>query len=255
MFETSVVQAQAKAAARRPLLFSVSIGAHVAAIAGIVTMSVVGVTLPKNAPHQFAIPFVAELKPMLGDGGQPQQPKKTPVATPPQQVQKQPQAPATPVAPQVVPDQVPQVASTTPASTDIGPTSGDGSSNATPGTPGVPWGSRDGAVPDGPPVTHEEPAAKIYQVAGDVKAPVAISRVTPPYPELARRMRINGFVILECIIDQNGQVRDAHVVRSSFAAFEQPALDAIHGWKFSPGTLNGRPVNVQFNLTVTFQLN
>ena len=44
------------------------------------------------------------------------------------------------------------------------------------------------------------------------------------------------------------------MVRSSFAAFEQPALDAIHQWQFAPGSLNGAPVNVQFDLTVTFQV-
>jgi protein TonB len=253
MFETSVVQARAKAAARRPLLFSMSIGAHAAALVAAVTMSIAGVTLPANAPNQLRIPVIASLPPMLGDGGTP---KRAPAATPPAQQPKRQTAPATPAAPNLVPDTVPQVASAqTSTATGIGPATGSGTDTGPIGTPGVPWGSRVGVVTDGPPATAEAPEAKIYQVAGDVKAPVVLSRVTPKYPEMARRARLNGFVVLECIIDENGRIRDARVLRSSFLAFEQPALDAIQKWEFAPGTLGGKPVNVQFDLTVNFHVN
>jgi TonB family protein len=249
MFETSVVQARAKAAARRPLLFSLSIGAHAAAVIGVVTMSVAGVTLPDRAPNQLRVPVFFHLPPMLGDGGTP---KRSPAGAPPPP-QKRPAAPSTAVAPRTLPEHVAEVASTQSTSSDTGPATGDSTNTGPAGTPGVPWGTKDGVIPDGPPATSDEPA-KIYQLSGDVKAPVVLHRVMPPYPEIARRMGLNGFVIVECIIDRSGQVRDARVVRSSFAAFEQPALDAIHQWKFAPGSLNGAPVNVQFDLTVTFQV-
>lgn len=253
MFETSVVQARVKTAARRPLLFSMSIGAHAAALVGVVTMSIAGVTLPTSAPNQLRIPVIASLPPMLGDGGTP---KRAPAATPPVQQPKRDTVPPAVTAPQVVPTAVPQVASAqTSTATDIGPATGSGSDTGKPGTPGVPWGSPQGVGTDGPPATAEAPEAKIYQVAGDVKAPVVLKRVAPAYPEMARRARLNGFVILECIIDQNGKIRDARVVRSSFLAFEQPALDAIQKWEFSPGSLDGKPVNVQFDLTVNFRVN
>jgi protein TonB len=254
MFETSVVQARVKAVARRPLLFSMSIGAHAAALVGVVTMSIAGVTLPTSAPNQLRIPVIASLPPMLGDGGTP---KRAPAATPPAQQPKRQTAPPAVTAPNVVPSAVPQVASAqTSTATDIGPATGSGGSDTGPaGTPGVPWGSPQGVLPDGPPATAEAPAAKIYQVVGDVKAPVVLKRVAPTYPEMARRARLNGFVILECIIDQNGRIRDARVLRSSSLAFEQPALDAIQKWEFSPGSLDGKPVNVQFDLTVNFRVN
>jgi len=251
MFETSVVQARAKAAARHPLLFSLSIGAHAAAVVGIVTMSVAGVTLPDHAPNQLRIPIIASLPPMLGNGGAP---KRAPAAAPPPQAPKRTAAPATVVAPAQVPDQVPQVATTQATSTDLGPT-GNSTSDDTSG-PGVPWGNKDiGVGTDGPPATDTAPAAKIYTVGSDVKAPKIIHRVDPQYPELGRRMRLNGLVILECIIDDTGHIRDVHILRASHAVFEQPALDAIRQWQFAPGTMNGVPVNVQFNLTVTFHLN
>jgi len=36
---------------------------------------------------------------------------------------------------------------------------------------------------------------------------------------------------------------------------DQAAADAVRRWKFKPGTLNGQPVDVIFNLTVNFKLN
>lgn len=249
MFETSVVRARVQATARRPLLLSLSIGAHAAVVIGAVVASVATVSLPKHAPNQVTIPVFMHLPVMQGDGGAQ---KKTPAAAPPQTVKRQ-AAPSTVVAPSVVPDQVTPVATqaTTadlgPIGDATGPTTGDKSG------PGVPWGTPDGVLPDGPPATGAPP--KIYTVTGDVKAPVVLRRVSPPYPEMPRRMGLNGFVILECIIDQTGHIRDAHVVRSSFAAFEQPALNAVYQWHFAPGTLGGRPVDVQFDLKVTFQVN
>ena len=249
MFETSVVQARAKAAARHPLLFSLSIGAHAAVVIAAVAASVATVSLPKNAPNQATIPVFMHLPPMQGDGNVQ---KKTPAAAPPQV--KREAAPSTVVAPNVVPDQVTPAATTQATAADLGPPGGTAgpTTGDNPG-PGVPWGTPDGVVPDGPPATAAPP--KLYTVSGDVKAPVVLRRVTPLYPEAARRIRLPGFVILECIIDQTGHIRDAHVVRSSFAAFEQPALDAVYQWQFAPGTLGGRPVDVQFDLKVTFQVN
>lgn len=251
MFETSVVQGRAKAAARRPILLTVSITAHAAVITAVVATSLATVSLPKRAPNQVTIPVFDHLPPMQGDNGQQQQQKKTPALTPPQTVKRETAPPATPTTPQVVPDHVVpmQTADTGPAS-DPGPATGSDK----PGTPGVPWGRKDGVDTDGPPAEIVTPT-KIYTVSGDVKAPVVLHRVSPPYPEVARRMRLNGTVIVECIIDQTGHIRDAKILQSSFAAFEQPALDAVRQWQFAPGTLNGQPVNVQFNLTITFHVN
>src|SRR6185436_5747061 len=175
--------------------------------------------------------------------------KKQAAATQPQTVKRAAAAPTAPVAPTTVPEHVAPVASSQTTTADLGPV-GDGTTGPATGAlgPGVPWGSKDGVVEDGPPATG--PAPKIYKVGGDVKQPVAIRRVSPPYPAVAQRMRLNGFVILDCIIDQSGHVRDARVVSSSFGAFEQPAIDAVQQWQFAPGTLNGVPVDVEFELKV-----
>jgi periplasmic protein TonB len=103
--------------------------------------------------------------------------------------------------------------------------------------------------------TAPPPQAAPLRVGGDVKAPVVISRVEPSYPEVARKARISGIVIVECIIDKNGTVRNVKVLKPLPFGLDQAAVDAVQKWRFRPGTLNGQPVDVIFNLTVNFKLN
>jgi TonB family protein len=79
-------------------------------------------------------------------------------------------------------------------------------------------------------------------------------RAEPVYTELARKARVQGIVIIEAIIDRNGNVTDARVLKPLPMGLDQQALDAVRKWKFKPGTLNGQPVPVIYNLTVNFRL-
>lgn len=114
--------------------------------------------------------------------------------------------------------------------------------------------------PPPPPPPPSTPAAQyklpegLFRVGGDVKAPVVISRVEPVYPEDARKARVSGIVILEAIIDTNGNVRHARVLKPLPFGLDQAALDAVRQWKFKPGTHMGQPVDVLFNLTINFML-
>ena len=92
------------------------------------------------------------------------------------------------------------------------------------------------------------------RVGGNVMAPVSVSRVDPQYTEIARRARIEGIVVIEAVIDRDGNVTDARVLKPLPMGLDTAALDAVKRWKFKPGTLNGQPVPVYYNLTVTFRL-
>jgi TonB family protein len=96
--------------------------------------------------------------------------------------------------------------------------------------------------------------AQPYHVGGDVKAPVAISRVEPLYPEQARNERISGIVILETLIDHNGVVKDITVRKPLPLGLSEAAVDAVKQWTFKPGTRNGEAVDVIFDLTINFKL-
>lgn len=61
------------------------------------------------------------------------------------------------------------------------------------------------------------------------------TRVEPAYPELARRMHIEGVVKVEVTVAANGSVKEAKAV-GGHPLFVAAALDAIKKWRFEPGT-------------------
>jgi len=106
-------------------------------------------------------------------------------------------------------------------------------------------------IPEGPPPV--EPEGPIM-VGGDVKAPEKLSAPPPIYTEIARKARIQGVVIVQAIIDKEGNVTNVKVLKPLPMGLDQAAVEAIKKWKFKPATLNGKPVAVYYNLTVNFQL-
>ena len=107
------------------------------------------------------------------------------------------------------------------------------------------------AIPEAPPAPSQ--LGPIY-ITGDVQKPVKISAVQPTYTEIARKARIQGIVILQAIIDKEGNITNVKVLKGLPMGLTQSATDAVLRWKFKPATLNGKPVAVYFNLTVNFQL-
>jgi protein TonB len=105
------------------------------------------------------------------------------------------------------------------------------------------------AIPEPPP---EQPEFVI--VGGDIKAPTVIHRVLPLYTEPARRAHLQGAVILQLIIDRTGRPEEITVLRGLPLGLTESAVDAVNQWRFEASTLNGRPVSVQYVLTVRFHL-
>jgi protein TonB len=84
--------------------------------------------------------------------------------------------------------------------------------------------------------------------------PVARVQPGPQYPYEMSRAGINGEVVVEFIINTNGDVIQTQVVRSSHREFEVNALQAVQKWKFRPGRKGGRPVNVRVSQLLEFNL-
>ncbi len=74
------------------------------------------------------------------------------------------------------------------------------------------------------------------------------------YPEMAKRANVEGKVFLQFIVDEQGNVVDPVVMRGIGAGCDEEALRAIREAKFKPGRQRGVPVQVKFNLAVTFRL-
>jgi TonB family protein len=60
------------------------------------------------------------------------------------------------------------------------------------------------------------------------------SRVAPFYPELAKRMRLQGIVKVEAVVRPNGTVKSTRVLGGN-PVLVQSAVDAVTKWKFEPG--------------------
>jgi len=107
-------------------------------------------------------------------------------------------------------------------------------------------------VPDAPPAPVEETGP--IRVGGQIKEPRKVHEIKPVYPEIARKARVEGVVILEITVDKQGNVRDVKVLRSLPMGLTESAVEAVKQWKYEPSTLNGRPVEVLITVTVTFRL-
>lgn len=80
-------------------------------------------------------------------------------------------------------------------------------------------------------------------------------RADPQYPFEMKRAGIPGEVTLEFVVDQNGDVRDVVVRKSSHREFEAPAIQAVQKWKFTPGKKGGKNVNTRMMIPIAFNLN
>jgi TonB family protein len=121
------------------------------------------------------------------------------------------------------------------------------------GTVGVPIG--DGiaggdlpAPPPPPPVRHDP-----VRVGGVIRPPTRVVYVQPVYPPVALAARKEATVILEAVIDEQGNVREVRVLRGN-ALFDAAAMHAVARWQFTPTLLNGTTVPVVMTVTVTFAL-
>lgn len=74
------------------------------------------------------------------------------------------------------------------------------------------------------------------------------------YPEIAKRAGVEGKVYVLAFVDENGDVRDAKIIKGIGAGCDEAALDAVKKTKFKPGKQRGKAVRVQVSIPVVFKL-
>ena len=83
--------------------------------------------------------------------------------------------------------------------------------------------------------------------------PRRLKNVTPVYPPVAQKAKIQGFVILDAIVDVQGKAKGVRVLKS-VPALDQAAVDAVRQWEYAPAVLDGVPIEVIMSVTVIFSL-
>ncbi len=93
------------------------------------------------------------------------------------------------------------------------------------------------------------------RVGGNVRVPRKLVDVRPVYPESMQEAGREGSVPIEALIGVDGSVQSVRVLSADIHPdFATAAVDAVRQWQFSPTLLNGKPVEVVINVTVTFSL-
>jgi TonB family protein len=95
-----------------------------------------------------------------------------------------------------------------------------------------------------------------FRPGNGVLLPQPIREVKPQYTADAMRAKVQGAVVLECVVLPDGTVGNVEVVRSLDATFglDQEAIKAAKQWRFRPGTRFGEPVAVLVTIELTFTL-
>jgi TonB family protein len=81
-----------------------------------------------------------------------------------------------------------------------------------------------------------------------------VSPVRPEYPAAARALGVEGTVSLELVVDREGRVVEARVVRAAGHGFDDSALRALRGARFRPALREGQAVRVRMPWTIDFRL-
>jgi len=96
-------------------------------------------------------------------------------------------------------------------------------------------------------------AANPAKVSPEVMAGNVINKVTPRYPEDAKKAKIEGAVLLKAVIGKDGTIENLQVI-SGPKELQTSALDAVRQWTYKPYLLNGDPEDVETTITVTYSL-
>jgi TonB family protein len=80
-----------------------------------------------------------------------------------------------------------------------------------------------------------------------------IHRVEPEYPEEARSRQVQGPVVLDIHIGQDGTVQDVKLV-SGEPLLVDAAMAAVRQWRFQPRVVDGAPAEMQTRITLNFRL-
>src|SRR5438093_3891124 len=102
----------------------------------------------------------------------------------------------------------------------------------------------------------EDRSPGVFRPGNGVTTPRPLYQLRPSYRPDALRAKIEGTVVIECVVRPDGSVTDVRVVQSLDAKFglDDEAINAVKQWRFAPGTRDGQPVPVLVRIEMAFSL-
>jgi periplasmic protein TonB len=248
MFDTALIESNKRKLARKTNWYftgPISISVHLITIAFILFSYVWQIEDVPEPPMQVV--FISAPPPPPPPPPPPKAKPKAPEVKPKLDAKVEPPKVNSPVQPVDVPQDLPPPKSSSEADTSEGEEGGQEG-----GVEGGVAGGVAGGVLGGTKGDEETP----IRITPDMQAPELLKRVEPEYPEIARKARMGGMVILEAILTGNGDVEDVRVLKSAGnSMLDESAVRAVRQWKYKPALLNGKPVKVYLTVTVMFKLN
>jgi TonB family protein len=92
---------------------------------------------------------------------------------------------------------------------------------------------------------------KLDRPISQISGGALVHKVQPIYSTQARSLRLQGDVVLEATINEQGQIEDLKVV-SGHPVLAEAAKNAVSQWRYTPFALNGQPVRKQTRITISF---
>jgi TonB family protein len=109
------------------------------------------------------------------------------------------------------------------------------------------------ALERGTPATTTDDPERPLQAGSEVPAPKRKRLVLPEYPQQAKDQGIRGIVLVELIVERDGSVSEASVLRS-IPELDEAALVAVRQWEYEVTRVDGQPVRVRLAVPITFSM-
>ena len=94
----------------------------------------------------------------------------------------------------------------------------------------------------------------LRRIGGGVSAPLVLFAPEPEFSEEARKAKAAGNVLVYLQVDAQGRPTHVHVLRGIGLGLDEKAVEAVRQYKFKPALEDGRPVPVEMNVEVNFQI-
>ena len=114
-------------------------------------------------------------------------------------------------------------------------------------------------APEPAPAPRPAPAVRegeLVTMGPGVEPPKVVRFRRPEYPPIARRLRVEGEVVVAVLVDETGEVAETRLVRgaSRDVGLDEAALAAARSATFQPATKNGVRVKMWTTLRIPFRL-